>query len=209
MMNKRGMNDLLIRIGQGDMLALNWLYELLHRHAVGMILAEIGGLDEADADASYNRAMQKIWSSASSYQSRSSGDVDVTAYAWVRTTILNTARDAARALRKRAAAEQQESDMIVANDDDNQPELSPMEQLMDEELAPNERETNDPADLLLSKLDWTAFLATLDEREMRICTRLADGRTQTEIAAELGISAARLSQIISGLRQRASGYVNA
>ena len=71
-----------------------------------------------------------------------------------------------------------------------------------DDLALHERETNNPPHLLESKLDWAAFLASLDERELLICTRLAEGKTQTQIAAELDISPARLSQIVKVLRQR-------
>jgi len=206
---KRGLNDLLIRIGQGDYLALNWIYELLREDAIHMLLAEIGGMDAAEADALYNRAMHKIWLSASGYESRSSGDVDVTAYAWLRKIIINTARDWARVARKHATSELQEADMISEGEDETQVELSPIEQLQDDDLALHERETNNPLRLLESKLDWAAFLASLDERELLICTRLAEGKTQTQIAAELDISPARLSQIVKELRQRADAIRSA
>lgn len=199
---KRGLNDLLIRIGQGDYLALNWIYELLREDAIHMLLAEVGGVDAAEADALYNRAMHKIWLSARGYESRSSGDVDVTAYAWLRKIIINTARDWARVARKRASMELQEADMTSEGEEETQVEFSPIEQLWDDDLALHERETTNPPRLMESKLDWAAFLATLNERELRIITRLAEGATQTQIAEELNISPARLSQIVKDLRQR-------
>lgn len=199
---KRGLHDLLIRIGQRDLPAFDWIYELLHDEAIRMLLLEVGGMDAAEADALYNRGMYKIWLNAPGYEGRSSGDVDVTAYAWMRKIIINTARDWARSQRKLASLEMQETDMISEGEDESQVELSPMEQLRDENLALQERETTNPPRLLESKLDWASFLAGLNEREGLICTRLADGKTQTEIAAELNISPARLSQIVKELRQR-------
>ena len=205
----RGLNDLLLRAGQGDLLAFEWLYALLHQDALYLLLADFSGIDLAEADALYNRAMTKIWEGASGYQSRLSGDNDLTAYAWMRTTILNTARDYARGTRKRNQAELQETDMIVPGEEANQSDYSPIERLGEDDLALFERETNNPAQLLESKLDWEAFLDTLDERERFICAARAEGMTQTEIAAALKISPARLSQIVTDLRRRAESIVRA
>lgn len=205
----RGCNDLLLRVGQGDIIAFEWLYALFQQDSIYLLLADFSTLDLAEADALYNRAMTKIWENASSYQSRSNGDTDLTAYSWIRTTILNTARDHARSARKRNQIELQETDMLAPDQETTQSEYSPIEQLGDADLALPERETNNPARLLESKLDWEAFLDTLDERERYICARRAEGATQTQIAAALNISPARLSQIITDLRHRAESIVRA
>lgn len=196
-----GLHSLLVRIGQGDSLALAVLYEQMKERFIRTILARVGGLDRADAEAAYNRAMFKIWACASSYEGKS--DVpDRSALGWISKTILNTARDHARTVRRLARYEQQETDMTNPDEDEPQAELSPMEQLADSDLAIEERTTDDPAALLESKVNWHAFLETLDPRERAIVLRLLDGATQSAIAAEMKISPARLSQLLRQMRER-------
>jgi len=57
-------------------------------------------------------------------------------------------------------------------------------------------------DLVGTRLDWQAFLNRCERRDQRIIEMKLDGHTQIEIAAELGVSAAFVSQRLRVVRQR-------
>jgi hypothetical protein len=57
-------------------------------------------------------------------------------------------------------------------------------------------------DLVGTRLDWEAFMSRFDQRDQRIATMKLDGCQQTEIAAELGVSPALVSQRLRAVRQR-------
>ncbi|HEX9012224.1 MAG TPA: hypothetical protein VF813_01865, partial [Anaerolineaceae bacterium] len=67
---KQGLHDLLGQVARKDEQAFTRLYEALHHTAIGMILAEVGGLDEYEAESIYSQAMYKIWCKAGTYQGR-------------------------------------------------------------------------------------------------------------------------------------------
>ena len=57
-------------------------------------------------------------------------------------------------------------------------------------------------DIVGTKMDWDAFLAHCDERDQRIVEMKIEGRSQTQIATELGISPPAVSQRLRALHQR-------
>ncbi len=63
----------------------------------------------------------------------------------------------------------------------------------DELLAIDRRRT--PAELVASKLDFYAFLETLDYRQRQIAAALATGETTQDTAQVFGLSPGRISQI--------------
>ena len=204
---RRGLQDLLNRVAQRDEQAFTWMYEVLHQTAVATILAEVGGLDEYEAEAIYNRSMLKVWQKASTYQGRPLHDPDATAWAWIRTVILHTALDISRGLRKRVMAEVVELEMRMLPSQEEMQDLSPIDQLSSEDVAPAERSVDSPAALSETREGLIEFFGELNPRERLIFRLLAEGRSQAEVAAHLGISAARLSQVVRSMRQRAEQLV--
>lgn len=57
-------------------------------------------------------------------------------------------------------------------------------------------------DLVATRLDWESFLNRCDRRDQRIVEMKLAGCPQTEIAAELGVSPAFISQRLRAIRQR-------
>jgi hypothetical protein len=57
-------------------------------------------------------------------------------------------------------------------------------------------------DIVGTRLDWQAFLNRCDRRDQRIVEMKLNGHAQTEIAAELGVSPAFVSQRLRAVRQR-------
>ena len=57
-------------------------------------------------------------------------------------------------------------------------------------------------DIVGTRLDWQAFLNRCERRDQRIIEMKLDGHPQIEIAAELGVSAAFVSQRLQVVRQR-------
>jgi RNA polymerase sigma factor (sigma-70 family) len=204
---KLGLHDLLSRVGQRDEQAFTWLYESLRQTSVAMILAEVGGLDEDEAEAVYNRAMLKIWMKASTYQGRPEHTPDITAWAWIRTTILHTALDVSRGLRKREMAEILESEMLAESEQEETQDLSPIDQLSSADVSPADRAIDSPADLTETREGLKEFLRQLDERDRLIFQLLAQGLPQNEVAVRLGVSAPRMSQIVHSLRARAERMI--
>jgi len=58
-----------------------------------------------------------------------------------------------------------------------------------------------PADLAASRIDYRAFLATLDCRDRRIAQKLATGESGGRVAELFGISPARISQLRQELKR--------
>ena len=57
-------------------------------------------------------------------------------------------------------------------------------------------------DIVGTRLDWQSFLNRCDRGDQRIVELKLDGHSQTEIAAELGVSPAFVSQRLRAVRQR-------
>jgi hypothetical protein len=57
-------------------------------------------------------------------------------------------------------------------------------------------------DIIATKMDWQAFLSRCDRRDQRIVEMKLDGHAQIEIAAELGVSPAFVSQRLRAIRRR-------
>ena len=57
-------------------------------------------------------------------------------------------------------------------------------------------------DIVGTRLDWQAFLSHFDRRDQRIVELKLNGHSQTEIATELGVSPAFVSQRLRAVRQR-------
>lgn len=204
---KRGLHDLLVRVALHDEDAFARMYEVLYRTAIATILAEIGGIDEADAESIYCQAMYKIWRKAGSYQGREERqDPDTTAWAWIRTTIVRTALDVSRSLRKKDMAELLESEMINEAEQDEGQDSSPIDQLSASDVAVGERMQDSPAKLTEAREGLHEFLGSLEERDKLIFRLLAEGHPQGEVAQRLGISASRLSQIVHALRDKAEVF---
>lgn len=205
---KRGLHELLTRVALRDEEAFTRLFESLHRTAIATILSDVGGLDEDDAEVIYNQAMLKVWRKAGTYQGRENRqDPDTTAWAWIRTTVLHTALDRSRKLRRRAMAEIMESEMDSPEELEEAQDLSPIDQLSSDDIAPQERRPESPALLAETHEGLVAFLHSLEPRDLLIFRLLAEGHPQGEVAARLGISPSRLSQIVHALREKAGRYM--
>jgi len=57
-------------------------------------------------------------------------------------------------------------------------------------------------DLVQPKLDWAEFIGGCDQRDQRIVEMKLEGSPQTEIAAQLGVSAPAVCQRLQALRRR-------
>jgi RNA polymerase sigma factor (sigma-70 family) len=200
---RHGLHDLLCRVGQSDENAFIQMYENLHRIAVVTILGEFSNIDEFEAEAIYNQAMFKIWKRASTFEGRPGHDPDVTAWAWIRITILHTAQDVTRVMRRRGFAEILEAEMMTEEERGGSTELSPIDRLSISDLALSDQPLNSPAALVEGHEGLVEFIQSLDERERTIFRMLAEGVSQAEIAAKLGISPSRMSQIVHSLRSKA------
>lgn len=201
---KQGLHDLLGQVARKDEQAFTRLYEGLHHTAIGMILAEVGGLDEYEAESIYSQAMYKIWCKAGTYQGRlERQDLDATAWAWIRVTILHTAQDVSRVLRRRNMAEILESEMVSDEEIEEGQDPSPIDELSMTDVSPQERPADSPALRAETREGLAEFMAALDERERKIICLLSEGRPHGEVAALVGISPSRLSQIVSTLREKA------
>jgi RNA polymerase sigma factor (sigma-70 family) len=205
---KKGLHDLLTRVACKDEQAFTQLFEVLHHTAIGMIIAEVGGLNESEAESIYGQAMFKVWRKAGTFEGRNNHpDTDATAWAWLRTTILHTALDTSRGIRRREMAEILESEMIIEGDEIEGQDSSPIDELSAQDVSPQERASDNPAKLTETREGLQEYLASLEDRERLIFTLLAEGRAHGDVAAHLGISASRLSQIVSALREKANRMV--
>lgn len=200
---RHGLHELLCRAGQKDEEAFTQIYQAIHRVALVAILAEVSSLDEAEAEAVFNRAMFKVWDRAGTYQGRPGPDPDLTAWAWIRTTILRTAQDASRMHRRRSVAEVLESDMLPEDEQEDISDLSPIDRLAPGEVSPADQVQTSPSALLEAHEGLIEYLDELDERERRVFQMLAEGTSQAEAAQTLGVSASRLSQIVRSMRDKA------
>ncbi len=204
---QRGLHELLCKVAKKDEAAFTQMYESIHRVCVLTILRDFSGMEETEAEAIFNQAMLKIWLRAGSYQGRSGSEPDVTAWAWVRITLLRTAQDVSRMIRKRGIAEIMEGDMHSESGSSESIDVSPLDRLGPKDVAPAEQVVDNPAVLFEDREGMAEFLASLSERERMIMGLLAAGKSQAEVAAMLGMSASRLSQIVHSLRQKALKFL--
>jgi DNA-directed RNA polymerase specialized sigma24 family protein len=64
-----------------------------------------------------------------------------------------------------------------------------------------------PAEAAAFRIDFSEFLASLPERRREAAMLLAEGRGTGEVAGQLGVSAAAVSQTRSYLEQRWREYI--
>lgn len=201
---RRGLHDLLCRVGHSDEAAFVQIYETVHLIAIRTILGEFSNIDEFEAEAIYNQAMYKIWKRANTYEGRSNNDPDITAWTWIRVTIVHTAQDASRVIRRREDAEILEAEMTTDEQrGSSSTELSAIDRLSISDIAPADQPLTSPAVLVEGREGLVEFIQSLDERERLIFRLLMEGVSQADIAAKLGISPSRMSQIVHSLRSKA------
>ncbi|MEI7847083.1 MAG: sigma-70 family RNA polymerase sigma factor [Chloroflexota bacterium] len=168
---------MLEKFNQGDLNAFNQLYNDKFPHLLRLVLWKTGSqFDFGEAEGVVQQAFLKIYKKAATYHGQTDGE----AWSWISTTTHHHMLDV---IRQKNANEKN----LVSLDD----ETCASHAVLIDELA-------------LDMKGWLErFFTSLSEREQQIFRMLSDGIAQKEIAALLGVSMPRITQIIKTIQKKA------
>lgn len=177
-----GLDDLVRKVSLENEEAFERFCEITKIHLMKVINSRKQFLNVAQAESVYNHVLFKIWTKANTYQGKSKGDSvedrDRIALGWVSSIAITTTIDAVRKLRRRKEKEIQEADIYMFPAD----HLSIYDQVASKEGAKE-------------------FFDSLTDMQEKVVALLAQGKSQREIAKDVHLSPARVSQIVKDIKE--------
>lgn len=193
----QGFHELLTEVKLRQEVAFEVLLEKVKKPSMKLISQKLNPnrYDEEDLEIIFYHAMTKVWFQATSYHGKSKiylMDKDLIAWAWIKRIIINCALDYYK-------AEKKHRDNIIS-------EI--LIELEDPKELPNyhpedNKTLNEISYEMDKKEELEEFKSSLNIQEHELFNHLLDSKlSKKSIAERMGISPSRVSQLISGLREK-------
>ena len=188
----KGLHYLLIKTGEGDTDAFANLIDNIRESAMALIRAQSSDFDEAYVGAIFNHAMTIVWEKSPGFIGKAENDegAEKVAWVWLETVIRNRSKRVADEISKRRRREISLDDPVT-----DHIEGSFIDHYVDDNRTPEK--------IIEDKQNIMQLEKSLDLQEHRVFRMLAEGFKQKDIAADLNLTEARVSQLVKSIRGKA------
>lgn len=198
-----GLHGILTRIQARDEEAFEILLERVKKPSMRIIRSKLDPnyFGNEDLTIIFFHGMMKVWEKARTYYGRSNfdsnRDKDLIAWAWMKTILINCARDYRKAEIKYRQYEIPES-LLHPEETDRPSIISIGDQRLDNEVS----------QAMENKEKAEDFINSLTSQEQEVFDHIGYGLSKKETARRMGITPSRVSQLISDLRKKVRRFIN-
>lgn len=196
-----GLHHLLTRMRDGHEDAFSAFFIRFEDQIRSLIQKEDNLIDDAEAGTIALQVALKVQQGSGKYRGRSkmgrTNNTDAVAWSWVKRVTINHLIDLSRGAKRIPRAKIESLDRPLVEKDTGAKGVRFFGALLSSADPPVETR-------VAHKIGWEEFVSSLSDVEFELCSLRLEGKTQKEIAGELGYSPARISQILKTLRARAA-----